>query len=130
MTDQDHPEAGGTDVQMSAALGVQINTIARIPKDFVHNGMLRALERRQGSTPPVPRKLDGSSHAHLVPICCSDPPSGHVRWTLTLLVSELKRRGIVAQISTETVGQSLKKTNWDLGRNKDIGSRKKTGPAL
>ncbi len=28
-------------------------------------------------------------------ICCSDPPSGHVRWTLSLLVSELKRQGIV-----------------------------------
>lgn len=42
MTDQDHPEAGWTDVQISEALGVHINTIARIPKDFVQNGMLPA----------------------------------------------------------------------------------------
>ncbi|WP_375341286.1 hypothetical protein [Okeania sp. SIO2C2] len=42
----------------------------------------------------------------IVAICCSEPPSGHVLWTLTLLVSELKRRGIVTEISRETVRQS------------------------
>jgi hypothetical protein len=40
-------------------------------------------------------------------------------------VSELKQRGIVTQISRETVRQTLKKINYDLGKNKDTVSLKK-----
>ena len=60
-------------------------------------------------TPPVPKKLNGEQEAHLIAICCSQAPQGRARWTLSLLVNELKERGIVTEISRETVRQALKK---------------------
>ncbi|MBE9100905.1 helix-turn-helix domain-containing protein [Vacuolonema iberomarrocanum] len=84
-------------------------------KRFVLEGEAPALNRRPRALPPVPPKLDGEHPAHLVAICCSDPPQGRIRWPLTLLVNELKQRGIVTEISRETVRQSLKKINYALG---------------
>jgi transposase len=111
MADQDHPEGRWSDAQISEALGLHLNTIANSRKRFVLDGEAPALNRRERLPAPVPSKLDGEKHAHLVAICCSEPPEGRIRWTLSLLVDELKRRGIVTQISRETVRQSLKKMN-------------------
>lgn len=76
-------------------------------------------------TPPVPKKLNGEQEAHLIAICCSQAPEGRARWTLSLLVNELKERGIVTEISRETVRQALKKTSYDLGKNNVIASPKR-----
>lgn len=124
MADQEHPEGRWKDAQISEALGIHINTVARIRKSFVKGGIESALTNRQRQTPPVEPILDGEKHAHLVAICCENPPSGRVRWTLSLLVEELKRRGIVVNISRETVRQSLKKTSGDLGKSSATAFRK------
>lgn len=79
-------------------------------------GEAPALNRRVRTTPSVPAKLDGEKEAYLVAVCCSPPPEGRSRWTLSLLVNELKVRGIVAEVSRETVRQTLKKTNYAPGR--------------
>lgn len=129
MADQDHLEGRWSDAQISEALDLHLNTVARIRQRFVLEGEAPALNRRARLTPPVPAKLDGEQHAHLVAICCSEPPEGRVCWTLTLLVDELKRRGIVSQISRETVRQSLKKINYDRGRSNATASPKRTLPA-
>jgi transposase len=81
------------------------------------SGVAPALNRKTRTSPPVPKKLDGEKEAHLVAICCSTAPEGRDRWTLSLLVNELNQRGIVTQISRETIRQTLKKTNYDLGKN-------------
>lgn len=130
MADQEHPEGRWTDAQISEALGVHTNTIARIRQRFVLAGEASALNRRQRALPPVPAKLDGEQQAHLVAICCTDPPEGRVRWTLSLLVNELKQRGIVTQISRETVRQGLKKINCDLGSSNATVSRSRTALGL
>lgn len=124
MADQDHPEGRWKDAQISEALGLHVNTVARIRKSFVEGGIQSALTNRQRQTPPVEPILDGEKHAHLVAICCETPPEGRVRWTLSLLVDELKRRGIVVHISRETVRQSLKKTSFDLGKSNATAFRK------
>lgn len=111
MADQTHPEGRWTDSQIAKALGMHVNTVASIRKRFVLEGEAPALNRRQRITPPVAPKLDGEAHAHLVAICCSQPPNGRTRWTLSLLAQELTTRGIVTEISRETVRQSLKKMN-------------------
>ena len=56
-----------------------------------------------------------NSYAHLVALACSQPPEGRVSWTLKLLADRLVEREIVESISTETVRQTLKKTNSSLG---------------
>ena len=64
----------------------------------------------------APRVLDGEAEAQLLAIACSEPPEGCARWTLHLLVEELKTRRIVASVSHETVRQVLKKRRQTLRR--------------
>jgi hypothetical protein len=115
LSDRGRPGGPWTDPCIADALGLHVNTVARIRKRFVTAGEQPALQRQPRATPPVPPKIDGRVEAHLVAICCSPPPDGRARWTLTLLAGELTRRGLVTQISAEAVRQALKTTNCSLG---------------
>ena len=116
MTDQEHPQGRWKDEQIVRALGVHRNTISRIRRGFVEQGEEPALNRRARAEPPTPAKLDGEKEAQLVAIGCSPPPEGRVRWSLSLLVEELKGRQIVSSICRETVRRTLKKTCSSRGR--------------
>lgn len=105
------------DQQIGAALGLHRNTVARIRASFLEKGEEVALNRKPRQTPPVPHKLDGEKEAHLIAICCSPPPDGRTRWTMKLLVDELKARSIVTEIGRETVRCTLKKTNCVRGKS-------------
>lgn len=129
LADKDHPSGRYEDLQIAQLLGIHFNTVAKIRKRFVLHGEAPALERKQRLTPPVPAKVDGQLEAQLIAMCCSSPPEGHVRWTLSLLVKEITSRKFVTSIARETVRRALKKTNCSLGES-DVGvSRKKIGPA-
>lgn len=79
MADLEHPKGGKTDGQISDALGIHVNTVARIRKKFVTEGETNALERKKRSEPPTAPLLDGEKEAHLVAICCSQAPQGRIR---------------------------------------------------
>jgi hypothetical protein len=115
MSDEDHPQGRWHDDQIAPALGLHLNTVGRVRKRFVLFGEHPALERKARLTPPVAPKLDGHAEAHLVAICCSDPPDGRVCWTMDLLAKELVGRGVVVSISGEAVRQCLKKTSCSRG---------------
>ena len=101
--------------EIAKRLRMHDNSVDRIRKQFVLEGEGAALERKVRETPAVPAKIDGKVEAHLIAICCSPAPEGRVRWTLTLLVEELKRKGLVTSVCAETVRKALKKTNSSLG---------------
>jgi transposase len=101
--------------EIAERLSMHDNSVDRIRKQFVQEGEAAALERKVRLTPPVPAKIDGQVEAHLIAICCGPAPTGRVRWTLALLASELKRKGLVTGVCAETVRQALKKTNCSLG---------------
>lgn len=124
LSDQEHHQGGWTDHRIGEALGVHPYTVARVRKRYCTKGEAPALNRKVRKTPPVPKKLDGEKEAHLIAICCSQAPEGRARWTLSLLVNELKKRSIVTEISRETVRQTLKKTDYGLGKNNAIAFRK------
>ena len=106
-----------TDEQIAAALNLHRNTVGRIRKRFLQQGEQPALNRTQRKSPPVPPILDGRQEAQIIALCCSQPPAGQVHWSLRLLTQQLKSRGIITQISRETVRRTLKKTNYVLGNN-------------
>jgi transposase len=108
-----------TDEEIAEALQVHRNTVGRIRQRFLEKGEKPALERQQRKTPPTESKVDGVTEAHIIAVCCSDPPSGRVHWTIRLLTSKLKKRTIVTEISRETLRRTLKKTNYALGKRKD-----------
>lgn len=128
MSDQHHPSGRYHDHQIAATLGVHLNTVARVRKLFVLYGEQPAVDRKVRLTPPVPPKVDGKVEAILVAVCCSKPPEGQKRWTLSLLADELVGRRVVTCISRETVRKTLKKTCLLPGENSDSASPNATWP--
>ena len=94
------------DEEIAQALKVGTATVERVRRRCVEEGLERALGRKEQLN-RRPKKLDGHDEAQLIALACSQPPEGRAYWTLQLL-AECE---IVESISTETVRQTLKKTN-------------------
>ena len=110
-------------VEIARALKLGTATVERVRRRGVatyikggpgSNGLKNALGRRQQLNRRQ-RKLDGAGEAHLIALTCSQPPEGRAGWTLRLLADQLVECEIVDSISTETVRQTLKKTNSSPG---------------
>ena len=93
--------------------------MGRIRSRFLKKGEKPALERKPRKSPPTPAKVDGSTEAQIIALCCCEPPDGHADWTIRLLTEEVKKRMIITEISRETVRRTLKKTNYALGKSND-----------
>jgi transposase len=98
------------DERIAEAVEVSQPTVARVRRQFVEDGMAATLNRR-ASTRRYERRLDGAQEAHLIALCCSDPPAGAARWSLRVLADTLVELEIVEAISHETVRRTLKKTS-------------------
>lgn len=109
LSDKSDARGRRTRREIADTLGMHINTVDRIRKRFVQEGEAPALNRKRRELPPTPAIIDGRAEAHLVAICCSDPPEGRTCWTMQLLAEELTARKIVTQVSAETVRRVLKK---------------------
>lgn len=103
------------DEKISNALDVTVQTIERIRKQFVEEGLESVLSRRPYIQKVSRKKIDGDVEAHLIALSCSEPPEGFARWTLRLLANKIVELGYVENISHEAVRQALKKTNLNRG---------------
>lgn len=99
-----------TDIAIAEAEHISTKTIYRIRQRFVEDGLNAALSRRPHPNPKS-RKLDGDQEAHLLAVCCSEPPEGQSRWTLRLLADKLVEMDVVESISRTTLHRTLKKMN-------------------
>lgn len=126
----DHNRPGGrmTGPQVADALGMHVNTVARLRKTFALQGDRPALERKVRETPAVAPKIDGRVEAHLIAICTGPPPEGRCKWTMELIAGELVRREVVESISGETVRRALKKISSSPGKSGRGASRSGTAP--
>jgi hypothetical protein len=109
MADEGHPAGHHSDQEIAEAVGLCERQVVRIRQQFVRQGIAPTLARKVRVTPPRPPKFDGKTEAKLIALCCSTPPEGHQRWTLSLLVDELRRLQIVVSVCPETVRKCLKK---------------------
>jgi transposase len=105
-----------TDGAIAQAFDVSAKTVQRIRERFVREGLEAALMERE--RPGQPIKVTSTQEAMLVALACSQPPSGHRRWTVRLLASEAVERQIVSKLLPETMRQILKKTNSSHGKSK------------
>jgi hypothetical protein len=102
------------DAEIASALEVSLDTIARVRRASVEEGLDAALHRRPSRTPRL-RKLDGRAEAHLIALACSTPPDGAARWTLQLLTERFVALGVSPPVSDETVRRVLKQTSSSPG---------------
>lgn len=113
--DQSKEGPAWSDEKISDAFDVTVQTIEKVRKQLVEEGFEAVLSRRQYSQKVSRKKIDGDVEAHLIALCCSNPPKGRARWTLRLLADKVVELGYVDNISYEAVRQTLKKTNLSLG---------------
>ncbi len=101
-------DEGWLDEGIVEAYGISLRTVERIRERFVQGGMEAALNRKPSSR-VYRRKIEGEEEAHLIALCCSDPPAGQAHWTLRLLADKLVELEVVESISYETVRETLEK---------------------
>ena len=101
--------SGRFDAEIAATAGVSSDTVERVRRRFVEEGLEAALVPRPSTAPHV-TKLDGRGEARLVAEVCGPPPQDKARWTLRLVAQRLVELNIVEAISYETVRRTLKKT--------------------
>jgi hypothetical protein len=106
---------GRCDEEIVLALDTSSNTVARVRKRFVMEGVHAAIDHRPQPARPEKIKIKGDVEQNLVKLACSEPPRGRCHWTLQLLADEMVVLGLVKSISTETVRQALKKTTFSPG---------------
>ena len=110
---------GKTDLEIADLVGVVPLTVATTRERW-------AKEKRitDGAKPGQHKKLDGKQEAFLVALACSDAPEGRESWTLQWLADKLVELNIVeSPISYETVRDTLKKTNLNLGKKSSGASQ-------
>jgi hypothetical protein len=116
LADEDRREGHRPDWYIAEQVGISMRQVCRIRQQFVRDGVAPTLERKQRSDAGIPKKIDGDIEARLVTLCCSEPPAGRQRWTLSLLVEELSRMEVVASVCRETVRKTLKKIDSNRGK--------------
>ena len=113
------------DSQISQNLHVTVQTIENVRKRLIEKGLEGAINRSKAKK-VKPKLLDGEKEAHLIAIACGDAPEGRSRWTLRLLANKMVELNLVESISHETIRQTLKKTNSNLGKKKSGAFLQKT----
>jgi hypothetical protein len=108
----DVSEAGGgwSDGRIVTALDTSLSTVSRTRQLLVEEGFDAVLRRKQSPNSARRRIFDGASEAKLIALACSDPPKGRAKWTLRLLEHKVVELNIVARVSDNTIGRTLKKT--------------------
>ena len=99
---------------IAAKCGVSETTVHAVIKQYTEEGLEATLTRKKRETPPIKPIATGEIEARIIALACSNPPEGRTRWTLRLLESKVVELGIVDEISDNTIGRLLKKTNLSL----------------
>src|SRR3954467_8777565 len=89
------------------AYHLSTKSVERIRRQFCERGMDLFLP--QPRQPRSDKKIDGSVEAHIIAICCSEPPAGQCRWKLQLIADRVVEVGILDHISVTSVATVLKK---------------------
>ena len=98
------------DDKIAEALDITVQTVERVRKQLVEEGLEAVLSRRKYTQKVSRKKLDGDAEAHLIALACSEAPEGYTRWSLRLLAGRMVELGYVKNISHEAVRRVLKKT--------------------
>jgi hypothetical protein len=84
--------------------------VARVRQQLVEEGVESVLTPKRSPNSARERIFDGASEAKLIALACSTPPEGRTRWTLQMLEDQVVALKIVARVSDNTIGRTLKKT--------------------
>jgi transposase len=96
-----------SEAAISAVYHLSTKSVERIRRQFCERGMdIFVPQPRQVRSD---KKIDGSVEAHIVALCCTEPPAGQSRWKLQAIADKLIELGIIEHISHTSVATVLKK---------------------
>lgn len=98
------------DAKIAEALTCRVQTVERVRRRLVTEGLESVLDRKKRETPPRTKILDGKQEAEIIALRLGKPPVGFANWTLRLLADQVVELEIAGTISHETVRKTLKKT--------------------
>ncbi|GCC10856.1 hypothetical protein IPdc08_00894 [archaeon] len=101
------------DTEIAEILGVGRNTIWRIKKRYLEEGLQNALTEKARSGQP--KKYLKSHEAEIIALACTKSPDGRKRWSLTLLAEELRMKEGFETINRESIRLVLKKATQNHG---------------
>lgn len=88
--------------EIAQILNVDPKTVTNIGHAYEEGGLDAALFDDERSGRPI--DIDDRERSRIVAMVCSDPPTGHYRWTLDLIAAEAGKRDLLeSSISRETV---------------------------
>lgn len=96
-----------TIAEVAAGASCSIGTIRNVKRNYFAGGVEAALYTQ--TRPGVRPTFTGETVIQLTRLAGSQPPPGHVRWTLRLLANQMVELAYVEAISHVTVGEILKK---------------------
>lgn len=103
-----------TPEQTAKKCKVHRESVYRIRKEFIVEGIERIILRKKRETPPVEPKITGELEAHIIATACSAAPDGKSRWTLQMIANKMILEGHVDYISDVSIMNTLKKHNLSL----------------
>ena len=107
------------DKDIAEKLDVSLSTVARVRRLFITKENVEAVLNFNHENAGRLPKIDGTVQAALIAQACSKPPEGRCRWTLKLLADRLVELELVDNISPTAIATALKKTNLNLGSEKN-----------
>ena len=101
------------DAQIVEILDVGRNTVGRIKKRYLDEGLQSAIEDKPRTGQLI--KYTEKHTMEIIALAYTTPPDGRKKWTLILLTEELRKRKEFEIINKESIRLILKKTKLSLG---------------
>ncbi len=97
-------------------VGTSPSTVYLVARAFTERGgrVEDVIGRKKRATPPVEPKVTGDVEARVIPLACSQPPSGRARWTLRLLERQVTLTEGIPPMDHSTIGRVLKRGRLNL----------------
>jgi transposase len=103
---------------ITEATGASRSTVGRARRWFRELGLEAALYDAERSGRPA--TISDSDVQRVVALVCTEPPSGHSRWTVRLLADEVVRRKLIKKISRERIRWILRDHELKPWREKNV----------
>lgn len=104
---------GRTEDEIKDVLGICRATVSNIKRRYREEGLQSALTEKP--RPGQPKKYTEEHKAEIIAMACTSPPEGRKRWTIRLLMHEVRKRPGFKTINHESVRLILKKAKLSLG---------------
>jgi len=104
---------GEKNERIAEILSIHRDTVYRIKKRYIEEGLEAALKEKPRSGQPP--KYKEKEKAEIIALACSSPPKGRKRWTIRLLMEEAHNIEGLETVNYESVRLILKKAKLNLG---------------